>query len=268
MAKKKLNMSSCDGLRKDGTCGNGYSNNHNKKCRGVTCPERFLYEGGVEAVVSVSNYKTRVSDQYQTVCAKTGEFFREVIKFGALLNEVSDFLGESRGVGHDGDGLKGWLEKNCPEVNYNTAKGYKAMAEKAAKMIGGGTQAVAALQGQTLIHEPGTGDTIDVDGDILAQRDALFNEVDSRRKLEQMWFKFCGQAAKPKGGRPKAAEGQVAKLSRKDEAKAIWNQFMLGATKASLKDAIPLLGESETRACYDSLAALVGALKKHLAEFK
>lgn len=220
------------------------------------------------AVNPSSVYADRVNGQYQTVCQKTGEFFREVIKFGALLNEVADFLGESRGGDHSDDGLKGWMEENCPEVNYNTAKGYKAMAEKAAKMIGGGTQAVAALQGRDEVKAPGTDETVDVSADYLEKRDALFNEVDSRRKLEQMWFEFCGQAAKPKGGRPKAAEGQVAKLSRKDEAKAIWNQFMLGATKASLKDAIPLLGESETHACYDSLAALVGALKKHLAEFK
>lgn len=212
-------------------------------------------------------YADRVNGQYQTVCAKTGEFFREVIKFGALLNEVSDFLGESRGGDHTDDGLKGWLEKNCPDVNIQTAYGYKSMAAKCAKMIGGGTQAVAALQGRDEVKAPGTDETVDVAADYIEKRDALFNEVDSRRKLEQMWFEFCGER-KAKGGRPKAAEGQVAKLSRKDEAKAIWNQFMLGATKASLKDAIPLLGESETHACYDSLAALVGALKKHLAEFK
>ena len=218
------------------------------------------------AVVTTDYYRNAVGEQYRAVCAKTGEFFREVIKFGALLNEVADYIGESRG-NNDETGLKGWLEANCPEVNYMTALGYKSMAAKCAKMIGGGTQAVAVLQGREVVKAPGSDRTVDVDGDFIARRDALFDEVDSRRKLEQMWFEFCGERAKPKAGRPKAAEGTVAKLSKRDEAKAIWNRFMLEATKRSLKDAAPLLDEAETRVCYESLGELVTALKTHLKEF-
>jgi len=147
-----------------------------------------------------SDYKTLVSEQYRTVCAKTGEFFREVVKFGALLNEVEGFIGEGRGGVHDNDGLKGWLEENCPDVNYNTAKGYKAMAAKCAKMIGGGVQALACLQGRDEVIEPGTQDVVDVEESFIEKRNALFEEVDSRRKLEQMWFEFLGAPRKP--GRP------------------------------------------------------------------
>lgn len=174
------------------------------------------------ALVPVSNYKKQVSDQYRAVCEKTGEFFREVVKFGALLNEVENFLGEGRGAGHGGEGLKGWLEKNCPEVNYNTAQGYKAMAAKCAKLIGGGSQAIAALQGREIVQEPGTGETIDVDGDFIAKRDELFDKVDSRRQLEQMWFEFCGKSGKGAGGRPKAKRTDFTMPAPEDAAANIW----------------------------------------------
>lgn len=220
----------------------------------------------VTAVVPASNYKTRVSDQYRTVCEKTGEFFREVVKFGALLNEVEDFLGNEQC--REGSGLKGWLAENCPEVNYNTAQGYKAMAAKCARMIGGGSQAIAALQGQELVVAPGTGETIDVDGDFIRKRDELFDEVSSRRQLEQMWFEFCGgRGEKSKGGRPKAEEKPLPKLKKSDEAKAIWNVLLQQVTKTSVKDAIPLLPEKEAQIAYDTVRDLADMLKKHLDEF-
>jgi len=209
----------CDGMRKDGTCGNGYNaDTHNKKCIGPkNCPEAFTYKGGDfnaeadEQVQSalVMGYKDRVSEQYRAVCQKTGEFFREVVKFGALLNEVESFIGEARGRAHDGDGLKGWLEENCPDVNHNTAKGYKAMAAKCAKMIGGGVQAIACLQGRDEIIEPASRQTVEVDSAFIEKRDALFEQVDSRRQLEQMWFQFMGQK---KPGRP---AGTVVEYKRK-----------------------------------------------------
>jgi len=64
----------------------------------------------------------------------------EIVRFGAMLLAVQDRLDEldnfqqklsSSGHGGDrrsGTGLKGWLAKNCPEVNYNTAYGYMMAA--------------------------------------------------------------------------------------------------------------------------------------------
>ena len=100
-------------------------------------------------------YRDRVSSSYADVNAKTGEWFRTIISFGALLDEVTSFLGEGRGRGNDGEGLKGWLEENCPEVSYKSAMGYKSMATKCAKMLGGGTMAIAALQGLEVVKTPG-----------------------------------------------------------------------------------------------------------------
>ena len=121
-------------------------------------------------------YRDRVSSSYADVNAKTGEWFRTVISFGALLDEVAAFLGSTHGGKHEGGSLENWLAENCPEVNYNTAKGYKAMAIKCSQMLGGGTQAIAALQGRDTVSAPGGGETVDVDAEILhGERDRRFH---------------------------------------------------------------------------------------------
>lgn len=183
-----------------------------------------------------ADYRERVSAQYRAVCEKTGEFFREVVKFGALLNEVESFLGNEQRC--DGSGLKGWLETNCPEINYNTAQGYKGMAAKCAAMIGGGTQALACLQGRDEVVEPTTQEIIDIDASFVERRDALFEEADSRRKLEKLWFEFCGKAAK-KVGRPKgAAKWEFRKLTPEQEAAQYWAEIKNDLECSVLRDSI------------------------------
>ena len=80
-------------------------------------------------VISRQNtYQKRVSDQYAAIETATDNLLRACAKFGALLTEVGYFLGAARGRGKDGEGLQAWLAENCPEVNYKTAMGYKALA--------------------------------------------------------------------------------------------------------------------------------------------
>lgn len=225
----------CDGMRKDGTCGNGMNvENHNKPCIGSKCPHRFLYGHETEAAEQTSavvamSYKDRVSAQYQTVCEKTSEFFREVVKFGALLNEVESFIGEGRGRGNEGEGLMGWLAENCPEINYKTAVGYKSMAAKCAKMIGGGVQALACLQGQDKVIEPTSKMVVDVDATFIEKRDALFDQVESRRQLEQMWFEFNGtvkKAGRPAGSGAKAGPYETSGLAKLTDANVLEAVFL------------------------------------------
>ena len=62
----------------------------------------------------------------------------EIVRFGATLLVVREWLDatvvSSREHGDDGrisgrdPGLKGWLEKNCPDINYKTAYGYMCAA--------------------------------------------------------------------------------------------------------------------------------------------
>lgn len=206
-----------------------------------------------------------LTTQYQAVVAATGQMLREAVKFGAMLMELETIVGKSHaGRNSEGEGIKAWLAEHCPEINYSTAIVYKNLAAKSATLIGGmGLQVVAALQGGEKVTKT-DGEVIDVPAEIIEKRDKLFAECDSRRKLEQAYFAFMSEEGKPKA---KKEAKPLPKLSQRDAAKSVWNIFMQKATNHSLKDAIPLLGEKETQACYDDLRDLVNLLKDHLNEF-
>ena len=198
--KRKSVENRCDYARLNGKCGRAMCDNFGKSCPGRSCEDWSCdAEGGAVPVVvpnGAATYKTRVSEAYGRVEAAKDNLLRECVKFGALLTEVEDFLGNEER--RQGSGLKGWLEENCPEVNYNTAQGYKAMAAKCVRMIGGGSQAVAVLQDKTEVIPPGEDAPIEVESKFVEKRDELFSEVKSRRELEQMWFEFCGKPVKGK----------------------------------------------------------------------
>jgi len=60
----------------------------------------------------------------------------EMVRFGAMLMQVDASLTRetggrlSRGGNCDGPTLKGWLEANCPDVNYKTALRFLRLAEQ------------------------------------------------------------------------------------------------------------------------------------------
>lgn len=219
--------------------------------------------------------------QYEKVeCAK-GAFVREAVRFGAMLIEVENAIlprqngkgNKSNGNQYTGgrEGLETWLSTNCPEINYKTAMSYKSMAAKVSVMLGGGEVAVAALVensgGKTAKDE-----AIDVPAEIVEKREALFGEVDSRRKLEQAYFEFMaadfgGGEMRGKVGRPKAEAAPLPKLKASDEAAAIWSGVMRVLDKSAAMDAVPLLDEKATRVCKERLGDLYEALKRHLEEF-
>lgn len=206
-----------------------------------------------------------LTTQYQAVVAATGQMLREAVKFGAMLMELETIVGKSHaGRNSEGEGIKAWLAEHCPEINYSTAIVYKNLAAKSATLIGGmGLQVVAALQGGEKVTKT-DGEVIDVPAEIIEKRDALFAECDSRRKLEQAYFAFMSESGQEKS---KKEAKPLPKLSQRDAAKSIWNIFMQQATRRSLRDAVPLLGEKETQTCHDDLRDLVELLKSHLKEF-
>ena len=209
-------------------------------------------------------YRDRVNTSYADVNAKTGEWFRSVISFGALLDEVAAFLGAKNGGKHEGGSLENWLSENCPEVNYNTAMGYKAMAVKCAKMLGGGTQAIAALQWRDTVSAPGGGEAVDVDAEILEKRDQLFEAADSRRKLEQMYLDFMSR----KPGRPKGTTANkkvsAATLSPEEDARALWSRLIAPAQTYGLEPAASLLTSEDAEAALEILTGLCDILKRRL----
>ena len=212
-----------------------------------------------------------LSSQYGIVAAKANETLREAVKFGAMLIEWGSFLGESRGGdgGTDGgEGLKGWLAKHCPEINYQTAMGYKHLAEKTAKMVGGGNMAIAALQGKGEVATP-DGEVVDVEAKVIEEVDEIFAKADSRRKLEQMYFEFSagkGRAGRPKG--TKAAAG--APLTKVESARRLWANIVYPVVKgrAGLYSAARLLPREDAEKSYEELKALCDALKARLDEEK
>lgn len=71
-----------------------------------------------------------LSVQFSRVGKTAGAAVREMVVFGAMLEKVDDGLTKNRFT-PDGRGcsLKSWLEENCPEINYQTAKSYQRAAE-------------------------------------------------------------------------------------------------------------------------------------------
>ena len=172
------------------------------------------------------NYKSRVSDQYAAIETAKDNLLRECVKFGALLLEVSYYLGEARHAKNEGEGLKAWLSENCPQINYKTAMGYKRMGEMAVTKLGGGSQAVAVLQDKTEVVPPGEDAPIEVESKFIEKRDELFNEVKSRRELEQTYFKFMASEGKGKPGRPKGTGAGPVEYKKKSSlecaVEAVW----------------------------------------------
>lgn len=275
--ERKSVANQCDYCRENGKCGCAMCDNFGKLCPGRSCEDWSCdAEGTAVTVVEPKplnrltaeplNYKCRVSEAYTRIETAKDNLLRECVKFGALLTEVGYFLGESRGGKHENGGLKAWLAENCPEVNYDTACGYKALATKCVKMLGGGSQAVAVLQDKTEVVPPGENEPIEVDSKFLEKRDELFAEVKSRRELEQTYFKFM--ASEGRRGRPK---GTKADLSRKPDstdvvasARAVWSQVIVPADRcaAALKGAAKLL----TREDVENAQAVLEALMEMLAE--
>jgi hypothetical protein len=203
-------------------------------------------------------------DQYQVVIAAEKTCFRERVKFGAMLIQWERHLGEARGGagGTSNGGLKDWLAENCPELSYATAMEYKVYAEKVLTMLGGSASAVAALLGNETVVQP-DGEVVDVDGEVVERCDTLFEDVTSRRKLEQTWFAFMGREATAK--KP-AAKTAIPMRSAQENAKTIWTRVLPALSSKTLSAAIALLPAKETEVCWGIVKDLYDALKAHRAE--
>lgn len=187
----------------------------------------------VEPVKAVPLTEDQTADairkQYQVVIRAEAASFRERVRFGGMLLQWEHFLGESRGCKSSGEGLKGWLEKNCPEIGYTAALGYKTMAERAIKMLGGGAVVTAALLGNDQVTQP-DGEVIDVPVAEARKCNQFFEKADSRRKLEQMWFEFTNGEGKPGKKRSKGldvGDESAPALTAAQEAHAEWSRLFV-----------------------------------------
>ena len=265
------------------------SDRFDKKCSDVTFTvaakaKETAVGQSVMPAENASGAARALTALYRRAESAKGEFVREAAKFGAMLMELEAIVGKSHaGRDSSGDGVKGWLAENCPEINYKTAQGYKALAAKIVALMGGETpevMAALAAPGERLISYEGAGaetssepgEVLTVSEDTIRLRDKIFAEAPSRRKLQQMWLNLFGNedGAEPGDaakGAGEAASAPVPKLTQWDEAAAIWTRVMGVIDKTSVMDAVPLLPQKAAKVCYDRLAELARAMKAHLEEF-
>lgn len=90
-----------------------------------------------------------ISAQWQ----RAGAGLVEIIRFGALMVKVDKGLSQpqKRGGSYNGQTLKGWLSEHCPEINYNTARGYRdaALGLAAAAELPSTMPLLALMDGET-----------------------------------------------------------------------------------------------------------------------
>ena len=200
----------------------------------------------------------QLMEQYRVVVAAERASFRERVKFGAMLILWEQYLG-GRGQGREGEGLKGWLEQNCPAISYVSAMAYKDSAKRAVAMLGGGAMATAALLGESEVTQP-SGETVEVSAQIIEKRDAIFEDATSRRKLEQMYFDFMKKNGER--GTGNGERNMLPKISKQEAARAIWARLMSELDKRTVKDAIALLPPKDAEVCHGRLFELTKLLKE------
>ena len=94
------------------------------------------HDAGPKFAVQVSHRTVELpaaqalSVQFARVGKTAGAAVREMVVFGAMLEKIDDALTKDR-YNPDGRGcsMRSWLEANCPEINYQTAKSYQRAAE-------------------------------------------------------------------------------------------------------------------------------------------
>ena len=188
-----------------------------------TAPAQKAY-----AIPGDAEAASAIRQQYSAVVNAECVVFKERVRLGLMLLEWERFLGEARGGAGGGasGGLKGWLKANIPELSYKSAFSYKTMAERTIKMLGGGAVVTAALLGNDQAVKP-DGEVIDVPSDVAENCEKFFEKVDSRRQLEQMWFKFALSDNKAKKKKAKDKTGLTGEgLSMAESATMMWFEAM------------------------------------------
>ena len=192
--------------------------------------------------------------QYKVVVAAESAAFRERIKFGAMLALWERFLGEGRGRGKGGEGLKGWLKEHCPEIGYRTALKYKDFAKMAHSMLGGGEMARAAILGRTEVVTPES-KTVPVPAKMIDRCEKLFEDATSRRKLECMYSRIVLKQDLDDAKR-KAKKDGGEELSDADAATVMW------------RDAMEIFELKRSAFCSSARDLNVNVAKKFLEELK
>ena len=219
-----------------------------------------------------------LSTHYAELCKMARVAFRTSIAFGALLVVAQQKLEQAgllkTGRGSEGEGLKGWLAKNCPEVNYKTAMKWKLRAELMIKGLGGDKNALYATAGD-VAYVCDDGKTIDIPSETLDKRDDIF-KCETVAKFEQMMLDLFGDGGKG-GGRPKgtgaaklpgpgADYSSLRRTTPENASRAyatIWTEL---EKKRHLPQTASVLPVEDAKSILDLMDPVYQALKRRVGE--
>lgn len=252
----------------------------------------------IDAAVCESARAARLAAQYRRAESTRGAFVREAVAFGAMMIEAERDLGyfvtavtkyktcrngvESTesgkkgrwGEGRPDSGIEAWLAERCPEINYGTARKYKSMAAKMVAMMGGeSAEVLAALRSPHELaisyepsgaEEPFADDVETVSAEVIEERERLFTEATSRRKLEQLWLSFAGRGGAEGEGSGARAAQPLPRLSAQESAKRIWAQVMGVVDKRAVMDAVALLPPKVAESCHGRFFELTKLLREQM----
>ena len=179
------------------------------------------------------------------------------LKFGAMLAVAEGVVGDGRGRGKKGEGFKGWLARNCPEIHYVTALRWKKLAVAAAAMMGLEVPRFQLSLDAAWWRRNG--------GDMkpaVAKKRAVLLGAESVRALAALVFDYRSEdrrTGREEGS--KNVEKTDAQRARED-----WGLWVSDLSDAWALKSIPLLGAGEARTAYNSLKPLVAALKRRMEE--
>lgn len=272
-------VETCPGMRKDGTCGNGMSDNHNNPCRGCGCPDRKQYEPNFgrssETAVAAQNRDGIVKTIARQIEAVRGAELRstfEKLKLGAMVKQAVTLLGlEGRGNSHRGDGVKGWWDENFkgedgqPVIAYKTLMMWISAAEKLSeKMAVGGGKSEAIMC--TLAKDPAN--VVGKEAKILKSAEKVANGMTMRQMLLWGDDEEPRRPGRPKGSGKTAPESYAAvhKTAAENAAKAyaiVWGEL---DKKRQLPNLASLLKVKDARDILALVEPVYHALKKRVGE--
>lgn len=282
----------CPGMRRDGTCGNGMSDNHNRPCRGVNCPDRKQYEQNygrsTETSLAAQNAGGIVRTIAQQIEAVRGAELRstfEKIKLGAMVKQAVTLLGlEGRGNGHAGDGIKGWWESNFkgpdgqPMIPYQTLMRWIAAAERLPRLLDLGKDVtIRGREGRIPMMEHEVMALLAKDPEqVIAKSERKVLEsaekVANGMTLRQMLL-WGDDAPAKRPGRPVGSVSQKPKVDTNDppvRARAEWSRVIAVAAENDilLRAAARLLSLEDVENGLTVLRTLIDYLNERQRELK
>ena len=204
----------------------------------------------------------QLTDQYRKAISGT----REVLIFGAMMCELCSFLQLQKAPSGNnqytpkGDTVKGWIEENCPSINYNTAYKFYELAKRLREAL--------SIPLATNIHRLLTAPVEALskkEATIRAEMDGAIDGKSARQLEIDFGIRKARLALPASGGSREGSGRKPASLTRElADAEAFFSKEMLGGLGvAILEKRWHVKVEKDTR---DVLLGIALAIAEDLSE--